>query len=133
MILRLLVMLVVYGLCWVVAMPLQADTVVLNSPESLTVPTAAKLDWRLGSIDAQERVLTVYYRWRDSDGHVIDRGRGDRWDRWECAGECFTDVFSFQVRSQDVGTAIGAGLRQLIWNKFRRDVLTGSNNGTFEE
>lgn len=113
--------------------PVLADTVTLTSPEVLTVPTAAKLDWRLGSIDAQEGVLTVYYRWRDSDGHVIDRGRGDRWERWECSGTCFTDVFSFQVRSQDVGTAIGAGLRQLIWNKFRADVLTGSNNGTFEE
>jgi len=45
---------------------------------------------------------------------------------------CFSDVFSFQIRSQDVGTSIGAGLRTLIWNKMRADVLTGGNNGTFE-
>jgi len=45
---------------------------------------------------------------------------------------CFTDVFSFKIRSQDVGTSIGVGLRTLIWNKMRADILTGGNTGTFE-
>jgi len=46
---------------------------------------------------------------------------------------CFSDIFLFQVRSQDVGTAIGKGLRTLIWNKFKQDVLSQGNEGTFEE
>jgi len=45
---------------------------------------------------------------------------------------CFTDVFSFQIRSQDVGTPIGVGLRQLIWNQMKQDILTEGNDGTFE-
>jgi hypothetical protein len=43
---------------------------------------------------------------------------------------CFTDTFSFVMRTQDVGTMIGKGLRALIWSKMRSDVLTGSNNAT---
>ena len=45
---------------------------------------------------------------------------------------CFTDVFSFDIRAQDVGTPIGVGLRQLIWNQMKQDILTGGNDGTFE-
>ena len=45
---------------------------------------------------------------------------------------CFTDVFSFQIRQQDVDTSIGAGLRTLIWNQMKADVLTGGNDGTFD-
>lgn len=64
-------------------------------------------------------------------------------DPWECCtgvGEgdcdgydstCFTDIFGFQIRSQDVGTKIGVGLRTLIWNQFKQDILP-TNNGSFE-
>lgn len=45
---------------------------------------------------------------------------------------CFTDVFGFQIRAQDVGTGIGVGLRTLIWNQFKQDVLTSGNDGTFD-
>ena len=45
---------------------------------------------------------------------------------------CFTDVFGFRVRQQDVGTAIGVGLRQLIWNKFKQTILSGGNDGAFD-
>jgi len=45
---------------------------------------------------------------------------------------CFTDVFGFVIRSQDVGTKIGAGLRTLIWNKFKEDILSTGNDGTFD-
>ena len=45
--------------------------------------------------------------------------------------DCFSDVFAFQIRNQDVGTSIGAGLRTLIWNKFKTDVLP-ANTGTFD-
>ena len=43
---------------------------------------------------------------------------------------CFTDTFSFVMRTQDVGTQIGKGLRALIWSKMRPSVLTGANNAT---
>ena len=46
------------------------------------------------------------------------------------ADTCFTDTFSFNIRSQDVGVAIGKGLRALIWSKMRPAVLTGANNAT---
>lgn len=45
---------------------------------------------------------------------------------------CFTDVFGFNMRAEDVGTAIGVGLRQLIWNKMKADILTGINDGDFD-
>ena len=45
---------------------------------------------------------------------------------------CFSDVFGFTIRTQDVGTSIGLGLRTLIWNKMKADVLSPTNDGTFE-
>lgn len=45
---------------------------------------------------------------------------------------CFSAIFRFNVRSQDVGTPIGVGLRTLIWNQMRQDVLSPGNNGAFE-
>lgn len=45
---------------------------------------------------------------------------------------CFSDIFGFQIRSQDVGTKIGVGLRTLIWNKFKSQVLSTGNAGTFD-
>ena len=50
----------------------------------------------------------------------------------EIVGTCFSDVFGFQIRTQDVGTSIGAGLRTLIWNKMKSDILTGGNDGDFD-
>lgn len=43
---------------------------------------------------------------------------------------CFTDTFLFTIRSQDVGTRIGKGLRALIWNKMKSAVLTSGNDAT---
>jgi len=45
---------------------------------------------------------------------------------------CFSDVFGFSIRQQDVGTSIGLGLRTLIWNQMKQDVLSGGNDGSFE-
>jgi len=45
---------------------------------------------------------------------------------------CFSDIFGFQIRAQDVGTGIGIGLRTLIWNQMKSDVLTVGNDGVFE-
>ena len=44
---------------------------------------------------------------------------------------CFSDIFRFEIRAQDVGTKIGVGLRSLIWNQMKTDVLTGVNDGVF--
>ena len=44
---------------------------------------------------------------------------------------CFSDVFGFVIRSQDVGTPLGQGLRTLIYNAWRDDVIPG-NDGTFQ-
>jgi len=45
---------------------------------------------------------------------------------------CFTDVFGFEIRAQDVGTTIGIGLRDLLWNKMKVDILSGGNDGSFD-
>ena len=63
-------------------------------------------------------------------------------DPWECCtgvgtGNCdetltdFSDIFSFKIRAQDVGISIGVGLRTLIWNKMKGDILTPGNDGIF--
>lgn len=48
------------------------------------------------------------------------------------ASTCFSDVFGFTIRAQDVGTSIGVGLRTLLWNKFKANVLDPANDGTFD-
>lgn len=129
----LLVMLCVFGFGYCVCtMPLLADTVALTNPQALSMPSASKLSWRVAAMDAGEQRLVVEYRWLDATDTVIPVGGRDRWQTWECAGECFTDVFTFHIRSQDVGKSIGAGLRSLIWNKFKAAMLTTGNDGTFE-
>ena len=50
----------------------------------------------------------------------------------EMLDTCFSDVFGFQIRQQDVGTSIGIGLRTLIWNQMKQDILTGGNDGSFD-
>jgi hypothetical protein len=50
----------------------------------------------------------------------------------EAVDTCFSDVFGFQIRAQDVGTSIGIGLRTLIWNQMKVDILTGGNDGSFD-
>lgn len=63
-------------------------------------------------------------------------------DPWPCCtgpgtGDCdesnpeFSNIFLFQIRSQDVGTPIGRGLRNLIWHRMKDDVLTEGNDGSF--
>jgi hypothetical protein len=44
---------------------------------------------------------------------------------------CFSDIFGFEIRQQDVGTNIGIGLRTLIWNRWKQEELP-NNNGTFQ-
>lgn len=46
---------------------------------------------------------------------------------------CFSDIFRFQIRQQDVGTAIGVGLRKLIFHQFKQDRLSPGNDGVFHD
>lgn len=46
--------------------------------------------------------------------------------------DCFSSIFRFKVRAQDVGTDIGIGLRTLIWNKFKAQQLSAGNTGVFD-
>lgn len=143
-----------------------ADTLTLDSTETLSTPQAVSMDWRVSNIDAAAKTLVVTYRWKDATGAPIFlQNRNHAWQTWECrnveiAGEnseciasedpypcctgagtgtcddmadtCFSDVFSFQIRSQDVGTSIGIGLRTLIWNQMKQDILTPGNDGEFD-
>ena len=111
-----------------------SEVVTLDSPQAISSPEAVTMDWRVVRLDSEAQILTVTYRWRAADGSVIYAGDKDGWRTWRCTNNeetCFSDVFSFQVRTQDVGTSIGVGLRTLIWNKFRSDIL-GANDGTFD-
>jgi hypothetical protein len=68
----------------------------------------------------------------DPDGCCTGPGIGIGCYAGRAEETCFTDVFGFSIRTQDVGTSIGVGLRTLIWSKFKADVLSGGNDGTFQ-
>lgn len=121
-----------------------AETVTLTNPQPVDSPEASTMDWRVIRLDSDAHILVVVYRWRDINGDIIYGGDTDGWHTWRCRNvandpetpedetdTCFNDIFTFQIRQQDVGTGIGHGLRALIWNSFRTDVL-GANNGTFD-
>ena len=155
--------LILLCLCLIPFGVLFADTITLNTPETLSVPTAPTLKWKIILIDAEEKMLRIAYQWRDAfDDAVRVNNQRDAWYLWDCrtvirdnaqciaeknpwscctgAGTgdctsetCFDDVFKFQIRAQDEGTMIGVGLRTLIWNQFKQDILTPGNDGTFNE
>lgn len=61
---------------------------------------------------APNQTIIVYFDWLDATGKKV-------WDsQLEITGTDFQDVMGFQIRSQDVGTPIGQGLKQLIYNKL---------------
>ena len=50
---------------------------------------------------------------------IIDASGNKVWDsQLEITGSDFQDVMGFSIRAQDVGTAIGVGLKGLIYNKM---------------
>ena len=146
----------------------KADSITLNSDETLQVPTSKKMDWYVDHIDADAELMRIRYRWRGDAGEVIVlENRRDAWQVWECrnievpgtnaectdAGvpyecctgvgtgtcddmidTCFSDVFGYVVDSGNpmLPIAIGIGLRTLIWNQMKQDILTGGNDGTFD-
>jgi hypothetical protein len=102
----------------------------LDSYESLAQPQSKKLNWRIILIDPDIKKAVVEYSWIDDSDNVIKFNESGL-QYFEITDTDFDDVFGFIVRQQDVGTKIGVGLRALIWNKFKSEVLTAGNDGTF--
>src|SRR5512139_1741297 len=62
-----------------------ADQVTLNSPETLSVPTATKLDWKVTLVDATQKIMEVKYRWIDASLTPIQlAGTNSQWRIWTC-------------------------------------------------
>lgn len=127
------------------AVPALAQRVTLTNPETLAVPTATRLVWDRVEIRPAAQLLRITYHWEDSAGAHIPLGNTGRTAQtWICANRvddpdtpqdetdtCFGDTFGFVIRSADVGTPLGRGLRQLLWSKMRPAVLSAGNTGTF--
>ena len=65
---KLLIGIVALALCAGVSI---ADTITLDSPESLSVPSATTMDWKITLIDAANKTMHVTYRWRDATDSPI--------------------------------------------------------------
>lgn len=157
----------VLALLLLVPIETKAEEITLNTPETLEVPVAHKLNWTEVTLKRDRRQLIVRYQYLDASDSPIRRTRGEvnyNWvcqdveddpatdnaqctmDRfpWECCtgpgtgncdetDTCFSDIFQFEIRAQDVGLMIGKGLRDLIWNKMKTDpsVISPGNDGSF--
>lgn len=123
----------------------QADMITLNATEQLTPPTAAKIHLQQIIIDASSKVLQVKYRWLDSNNQPIQVRDHPVVQTWTCRNRadspetpedetdnCFSSIFGFSIRQQDVGVKLGIGLRNLLWNRMKQDLLTTGNDGVFD-
>lgn len=59
-----------------------AQVLTLNSAETLSVPTATKLDLNLIQIDAEKQTIGVRYRFMDAGGHYISEAGNPEIFRW---------------------------------------------------
>lgn len=129
-----------------------ADILTLNTSENEVTPSVSSIELAEVFIDLEGRnnELTVYYYKLNSEGKRIPDPDTLRTRRlWKCrnyadnpdtpedeSDPCFSDIFLFVVRNADVGTPIGRGLRQLIWNRMKKDlkvVKTKDNDGSFDD
>jgi len=86
----------------------------LLTEEKQVVPLADRINvQRYVIIPPPEGKIIVTFDWKSSTGEEICGATAT------LEGADFNDVMAFSIRSQDVGTAIGAGLKQLIWNKMK--------------
>ena len=100
----------------------------------IAIPACTRCNIRRGWVTwtCREREEELVANCTDVDepyGGCTGVGTGSNLDPGD---SCFTDIFTFQIRQQDVNTSIGIGLRTLIWNEMKHDVLTGANEGTFD-
>lgn len=96
----------------------------LSPSVSLSVPTATKLQLIGRYENFIDQTMVVYFRWLDSNGNPIyAAGTNGKFDNsWVCSGQCFTDIYGFVIRQQDVGTTLGKGTRALVINKMKVDL-----------
>jgi len=127
-----------------------ADKLTLVSPQTEVSPIVVDLDWRNINLDISNRnnILTVTYFKLNASGQRIPLADGTVRRTWVCknivdnpetpqdeTSTCWSDIFMFSIRAQDVGTPIGRGLRQLILNKMKNDptVFEPGNSGAFDD
>ena len=123
-----------------------ADDILLDADQALTVTTYRRItDWEITRINEDQQILIVKYRRAKADGTTVnlDGSRG-AWKFWTCenmadnpetpedeTSTCFSDIFGFNIRAQDVGTSIGGGLKQLIRIRMLADIAPG-NTGDWD-
>jgi hypothetical protein len=105
------------------------DRINLTSEQNLSPPVATWIEWIRRSVDISGRSLTVEYVWHNESGAVPVQGRINQ--TWTCDGSDFTQIFNFEIRSQDVGMPIGRALQKLIWTKMKSQILSPGNDGDF--
>jgi hypothetical protein len=142
------------------AVNVYADTLTLQNTENLPAPAnvATKIKWYNVDISA-DKVITVKFKWRDSAGREIGDFRYFACTNWKqengdpalnaqctatgvpyacCTGnqigicECWSETMGFDIRTQDVGTKMGAGLKELIRRQFVRSELSSGNDATID-
>lgn len=120
-----------------------ADSITLTSPEDLQEPQATKIKLRKVEINMEPRYMVVHYSWATATSDLrLSQRLVQTWicqDREDDPGTpedetstCFTDVFKFSIRTQDVGTMVGIALRDLVWFYMKQDILSGGNDGSFD-
>ncbi len=102
----------------VVAVVFLSGGLLMAEQLDLTAPTqpiadAASMNIRYIQIyPSPNQTIIVHFDWQDASGNKV-------WDsQLEITGSDFQDVMVFSIRAQDVGTAIGQGLKGLIYNKM---------------
>ena len=89
------------------------DDLTLVNPAPLCPPNAYTVKIRSYVIvPPPDGKIEVHYNLCDADGAVFAQ------DKVVIDGSDYTDVVGFTIRTEDVGTKIGAGLKLLIWNKL---------------
>jgi hypothetical protein len=104
----------------------------LSPAVSITVPTSNKIALVSRHEDFINKTMTVFYRWLDSTGKPIYvAGSAGRFDlKWTCSDDaeavpaktCFSDIYGFTIRAQDVGNTLGKGTRALVINKMKQEI-----------
>lgn len=130
-----------------------AADLTLTTPETLAVPTATKIRVGRVLIDRDAKFVVCEYKFIAADANEIPATSGSVNRIFRCenlsaeaaalctgpgvpyqsctgigTGNCYDDVFLFNIRQADVGKSIGQGLWQLIWSKMKNSVLSAGND-----
>ena len=129
----------------IIPMAVSADMITLNADDVETKPATEKINLLKIQINLPAKVMRIAYQRLDENLAPIRDNYGEEIRIWTCRNHaddpetpgdefstCFNDVFGFDIRSQDVGTALGLGLRNLIWNQMKQDILITATDGSFD-